>query len=318
MLQVQEERLDHVLGGLPGDQRGEVAALDAAGGVEVHLSALDRGIQDGPRSGHRCTLELLFQQRRERRQDRGERRVRRGAAGHLVALLVPRLSVRVRICFDPRLGCRDQFVDAADEFVDQPDLLGLAGLEPGALGEHLHEGFLDAEHPHGARDATAAGQQAQRHLGQADDDALDVGGDAVVTRERDLQAAAQGGAVDGGHHRLAEGLQLAQVGLDELDLGEGLGGVVGADVHHALEVTAGEEGLLRAGDHHTGDRILLCHKPLHGVVHGFLVMLVHHVGRTGRVVQRQGDDAVGILVPLNGVLCHCCSFLLDARIRLAR
>src|SRR5690606_20227509 len=52
------------------------------------------------------------------------------------------------------------------------------------------------------------------------------------------------------------------------------------------------------------DRLLLCYKFFHGVVHGFLVVLVHHVGRTGRVVQRQGDDAVGILVPLNSVLCH--------------
>ena len=42
MLQVEEERLNHVLGDLAGDQLGEVAALDAAGGVEIHLRALDR------------------------------------------------------------------------------------------------------------------------------------------------------------------------------------------------------------------------------------------------------------------------------------
>ena len=73
VLQVEEERLDHVLGDLAGDQLREVAALDAAGGVEVHLRALDRGVQDGPRRGHRRTLELLLQQRRERRQDAGQR-----------------------------------------------------------------------------------------------------------------------------------------------------------------------------------------------------------------------------------------------------
>ena len=41
--------------------------------------------------------------------------------------------------------------------------------------------------------------------------ALDVGGDAVVTRQRDLEAAAERGAVDGGDDGLAEGLQRAQV-----------------------------------------------------------------------------------------------------------
>ena len=62
-----------------------------------------------------------------------------------------------------------------------------------------------------AGDATAAGQQAQRHLGEADDRALDVGDDAVVARQRDLQATAERGAVDGGDDGLAEGLQRAQV-----------------------------------------------------------------------------------------------------------
>ena len=62
-----------------------------------------------------------------------------------------------------------------------------------------------------AGDAAAAGQQAQRHLGEADDGARDVGDDAVVARERDLQAAAERGAVDGGDDRLAQGLQRAQV-----------------------------------------------------------------------------------------------------------
>ena len=38
-------------------------------------------------------------------------------------------------------------------------------------------------------------------------DALDVGGDAVVARQRDLQAAAERGAVDGGDDRLAERLE---------------------------------------------------------------------------------------------------------------
>jgi hypothetical protein len=39
-------------------------------------------------------------------------------------------------------------------------------------------------------------------------------------------------------------------------------------------------------------------------VHRLLIVLVHHVGRTGRVVQGEGDDAIGILIPCDRVLCH--------------
>jgi hypothetical protein len=88
-----------------------------------------------------------------------------------------------------------------------------------------------------------------------------------VTGQGDLQAAAERGAVDGRDNGHAQGLQLAQVGLDLLHLGEDLAGVLRAGLDHRLEVTPGEEGLLRAGDHHTGDRILLCDKTFDGLVH---------------------------------------------------
>ena len=228
----------------------------------------------------------------------------RGAAGHLVALGIPRLGVRVGVGLDPRLGGGHQFLDRADELVDQAGLLGLGRVEASALRQHVHERVLDAEHPHGAGHPAPAGQQAQCHLGEAHHQALDVGGDAVVTRERDLQAAAERGAVDRGDHRLAQRLQCPQVALDGLHRVERLAGVLRTELDHALEVTAGEEGLLRTGDDHTGDRVLLRGKAFHRIVHGFGVVLVHHVRRPGRVVKRQRDDAVGILVPLNGVLCH--------------
>ena len=62
--------------------------------------------------------------------------------------------------------------------------------------------------------------------GKPTTDARDVGDDPVVARERDLKAAAERGAVDGGDDGLAEGLQLAQVGLDALDGAEGLARVL--------------------------------------------------------------------------------------------
>lgn len=45
-LEVEEERLDHVLGDLPGDQLGEVAGLDDLGRLEVDLGALDGRSED--------------------------------------------------------------------------------------------------------------------------------------------------------------------------------------------------------------------------------------------------------------------------------
>ena len=113
---------------------------------------------------------------------------------------------------------------------------------------------------------------------------------------------------------------LRRSALIVLDLGEGLAGVLRGDLDDALEVATGEEGLLAGGDHHAGDRILLGDKAFDGLVHGLLVVLVHHVGPAGGVVEGQRDDAVGILVPLNGVLCHgfSLSSYIPARLRRAR
>ena len=69
-------------------------------------------------------------------------------------------------------------------------------------------------------------------------------------------------------------------------------------------ITAGKEGLLRTGDHHAGDRMLLRGNAIHGLAHRLDVGFVHYVGRPRRVVHGQCDDAVGIFIPLNGVVCH--------------
>src|SRR5690606_31559243 len=61
-----------------------------------------------------------------------------------------------------------------------------------------------------------------------------------------------------------------------------------------------------------GDRVLLGLQAVDGLAHRLLVVLVHHVGRTGRIVQRQGDDAVGVFIPLDRVLCHRFSGLSDS------
>ena len=126
-LQVEEERLDHVLGVLADDQLGEVARLDPRRGLEVDLRALDGRGQDRARRRVVRALGLLAQVGRERRQERRELGVAGRAAGHPVARPVPRLYgglLVVAVLEDPRLGGRDQVVRVGDELVDEPLLEG--------------------------------------------------------------------------------------------------------------------------------------------------------------------------------------------------
>nr|VTO99412.1 hypothetical protein BIN_B_01923 [Mycobacterium kansasii] len=210
----------------------------------------------------------------------------------------------IRVGLYPSLGGGHQFLNRGQQFVDQSDFLGLGRLEASALRQDVDERVLDAEHPHRAGYPTGAGQQAQRHFRKPDLAALHVGRDAVMTGQGDLQSAAKCCAVDGGDHRLAQRLQGAKLPLDCLDGVEHIAGVLGPGLHHGLHVTAGEEGLLRAGDHHAGDRILFGDKAIHGLAHRLDVGLVHHVGRPRRVVHGQRDNAVGVLVPLDCIVGH--------------
>ena len=209
-LQVEEERLDHVLRLLVDDQVGQVARLDPGRGVEVDLRTLDRRGQDRLLRRVVGALHLLAQQGRERRQELRERRALRAAAGHLVARAVPGVLGALGVVADPRLRRRHEVVEAADELVDETLLLGLRGLEAGALEQHLHQAVLQAEHPDHAGDATAAGQQAQGRLGQPELDRRMVDGDAVVGGQGDLEATAERGAVDRRDDRPREGLEPPQ------------------------------------------------------------------------------------------------------------
>ena len=160
VLQVEEERLRHVLGHLAGGQVDEVAGLDLVGGVEVHLGTFDGRGHDVVRCRHGRTLDLLAQVRGERREHGSELGVARGATGDLVALDVPLLG-GLRIRLDPRLRVGDQVLGRRHELIDQTDLEGGRRLAPLALEQHLHECLLQAEHPDGAGDAATTRQQAQ-------------------------------------------------------------------------------------------------------------------------------------------------------------
>ncbi len=161
-VQVEPERLDHVLRHLAGGELDEVTALDLERVVEVDLGALDGGRHDVQRRGHVRALELLAQVRREGREVGSKRRGRRRATGDLVLLVrVPRLSDRLArggLLGDPTLGGGDQVIADENDLIDQPHLLGLGRLEAlHALEQDLHQRARDSDHPHRAGDATSAG-----------------------------------------------------------------------------------------------------------------------------------------------------------------
>ena len=300
LLEVEEERLDHVLGDLALGEVHEVAALDLQRGVEVDLRALDDRGHDVVRRRVVRALDLLAQVRREGRQVLRELRVRRQAARDLVALDVPGL-LGLRILRDPLLRGRDQLLGRAHELVDEAHLLGLRRADPLALEQDLHQPVDDAEHARDAHDAAGAGQQAELDLGLAELDLRVVDDDPAVTGERDLQAAAQRGAVDGGHDRLAERLEPAQQRLVLAHPAGELVGGLGRDLLEVVEVAAGEEGLLRAGQDDAGDRVLLGLQALDGLPHRRAEVGVHRVGGLVRVVEDEVDDPVAGVFPADGV-----------------
>ena len=99
-----------------------------------------------------------------------------------------------------------------------PISLALAGRNRGPATEQLHQRVLTMPNMRTVRvTPPPPGSSPSVHLGEAQLAALGVGGDAVVAGQRDLQAAAERGAVDRGDDRLAERLQRAQICLDPLD-----------------------------------------------------------------------------------------------------
>ena len=127
---------------------------------------------------------------------------------------------------------------AVGDLVDQSGGGTLGCVDEGACGDEL-QGLLGAD---GAREtlrAAGARNDAELDLGQAEL-AHVLGRNAVVAAERQLQAAAESGAVDGGDNRLGRLLDRVDQGRQERLL------------HLALEfrdVGAGGEELARARQH---------------------------------------------------------------------
>ena len=254
-LQVEEERLDHVLRALVDDQVGQVARLDPRGGLEVDLRALDGGGQDRPLG--RVVRALESACAAARGTPGGTPRAR-ASSGCRRASCSPGAShgfwTDSGLALIQALAAGTSSSRVGDQLVDEPVLQRVGRAEAGALEQHVHQAVLDAEQADDAGDAAAAGQQAEARLGEPDLDLGVVDQDPVVAGQGDLVAAAERGAVDRGDDRLRERLEPAQAGLDPLGELEDGGRVVLGRLDHRVQVAAGEERLLRAGDHDARDR----------------------------------------------------------------
>ena len=287
-VQVEEEGVDHVLRHRPGHQAGEVTAFDARGGVVVHLRAFRHGGQRGLR-GRVAPARLHLQHGRRHGQRTGDLRVGRRAAGHPVILGIPQM-LGLRVLGDPGQGARAQVTLAAHQLVHHADLQRLVGAEQPAfhdVGLRAHQAQQAGE----LGDARTAGDQPQRQLWQAELQLGIVDRDAVVAHQRRLHATAQGAAIDAADHRDAQGLQRAEVLLDALDLGVDARRVGLGHAHHALQVGAGEEGLLGRSQDQALELVLVLQ---HLLGHGLQVVLplqAHGVDGRALLVEGDGGDA---------------------------
>ncbi|MNM56061.1 hypothetical protein D3C81_672150 [compost metagenome] len=199
---------------------------------------------------------------------------------------------------DPGARGVKQRLPGVGQRVDQPALDGLRGghqlavlqirLARGQAGQAGH-----AHHAAGAR------HQAQRGFGQAELDLGLVQRDAMVAGQRDLEAAAQRGAIERGHDRLAQRFEPAQGVLAELGGFEQPLRIGGLHPVEAVQVAAGEEGLLGGRQDDAGDVGFLGFEAGHHVGKALPHGVGHGVDALFRRVEGEGDDAVGGLVVLD-------------------
>jgi hypothetical protein len=183
-----------------------VARLDAERLIEGQLQALiDAG--ENRAAGGIIVIGLTPVERRRRWPELHAGRRPDTPAGRPEIGLVPRL-LRPRIFGQPAARGGDQ-PGARHDLVDEIHRLRL-GRRQVLAAQHHGERVLIAGKPRHALRAAGAGYQADAHLRQSELDSRFVGDDAAVAGERQLEGAAERGAVQRRNHRLAAGLQLAE------------------------------------------------------------------------------------------------------------
>ena len=151
-------------------------------------------------------------------------------------------SSRAR-CFAARTPWRLEQV-ARDDLVDEPGRFRVRRGDRLPVGAQPQREFHAGEPGQPLR-AAGARNDAEQHLGLAD--AYVCGGDAEMTRHRDLVAAAERVAVDGGDDRLGRVLDTAQQGVRPRRALERL--LARFQRVEDLDVRAGDERRSRTDDH---------------------------------------------------------------------
>ena len=193
-LALGEEDVDHRRPLLVGYAAQEVRPLGAYALVEVFDL-------DGPLDGVERHLAVELAAHPPRQVSfRGLEHIGVGAVGVDLVALVANEGIRSALG-DRGLGKGDgpSHQIAVDNRVDEAEFERLFSVE-GIAGKDRLQCPLDADQPWHALGAAAARQQSDLDLGQTDRRAGCR--DPVMARQRDLEAAAEGGAVDGGDNGL--------------------------------------------------------------------------------------------------------------------
>ena len=297
---VDEQGTDHRGGGGVHQQRGEVPRLDLDRGVKGHKRALIDRAQQFLRS--RIDPHGLARHHGIG-ADKGHEpgRMIGRAAGHFIALVIPRLH---EVCIlgrqHPVLGA-GQEVFWGDDLINQPGHFGGFGIRQFAFqqeGGRHHRAQLARQ----ARGAATAGEDADKDFWQANLGAWIVGGNDAVAGKGKFQPDAQRRAGQGCDNRLATLLGL-RVHPRKFDLAQHV-----VHAHDAikdrlstarphgsdhLKVHPAREIFLGAGDDDAlGRRV--GQGPVHHARQVHKRLGRHHVHRLVLDVPGQGHDAIGV------------------------
>ncbi len=293
-----EQGPDHVAARRVHQDLHEVARFDLERGVDVdEQTFIDRGHDEALRGV--IVIGLLAQHGVADGKDRRAGCRERATAGNAEIFLVPRL-LRAGIGFDPGLRGGEKLARRHD-FLRQAHAHRGRAVDAPRLkhhGERLH----GAHHARQALCAARARNEAHLGFGEAEANARIVGNHPAMAGERDLQAPAQRGAVDGRHHGLSAELDFAEGAMDIHHGFEGglrriratLAGI-GA---HLVKVGAGAEGArFAAGQDKALDACVFGDgfgdlRELGNRRHG------KHIHGLIGLVPDQRDDSVRILIPL--------------------
>ena len=264
VLHRHEQRADHRRRFRRAHDLCEPARLDPQRRVHVDLQAFVDDLQNGA-SRRVIVIGLAAIDRVGRRERHHAGLGVDRAAGQLEALLVPRLD-RFAAGLDPFLRRLDE-IGSGHHRVDQLRGFGAIDRELISLEQKLQRvGRL--HHARDALRAAGAGEKADLDFGQTDARLGIFRRDALMTGERQLEAAAHRGAVEGADPRLARRLdapvqQRQLAAFLEHETGRGFRAFVlhhvGVHRAHALQhrqVGAAAEGVLAGGDDRALDRFI--------------------------------------------------------------